>query len=742
MMRSWKRGALVFVALVAAGTLAQSYLRLINPSNGTPLRWQVPSEISVVIHAPGSDNIEDGSHLTALRNAIDSWNAVEGTGARLVEDTNALNMALGDYNSNVHHVLRFDESNESGYFPIGSSTVAITPVWFFSNGVIADADVLFNGQDYSFTTSSQSGHYDVQDVAAHELGHLLGFDHSGQAGSTLYPYVDPRVILHRSLSRDDEQALRAIYPSAAHGTITGSVVRSSDASAVAGAQVIARDAEGRTCGGTIADGAGNFSIGGFDAGNYTLVVLPLDAPVSAGNLSPGHIVVTNFEPTIAGPFALGSDQSIAVGSLSVDSDVPLNLGTSSDRLPLRATRGFTMNHTLTGNGLAPGSTLVASDPDVTVTVVAWSWSQVSFRLDVPANEEPGHFDLLVTDASGNLSVLAAAAEITPPDPIITVVSPAQQDKGDSVPLSIFGSNFRAGCRVVLAGRVYEEGVAGGCTLVSPGQLELNTLPSSPGTWDVVVIDATGVEGRLADGYQFTTVPQVSTVFPSAGDDGGGTLVTIKGQEFTNDTTVWINGVLQSTVAVINAQKIQVLTQAGVAGGPYELRVENPGGAVATADFTYVSPPDPDVITIDPGGGSANGGEEIRIDGANFAADTRIVFGADPETGLGGFESPDVRVINSTQLAVSTPGFGFNAQLSVLAETVSTGQASVAAAAYTTSGAEDSGGGGCHTTPVSGPPDPRDIARSLAFFALLAFGLRCARPRRRAACAFASSRSAD
>jgi predicted Zn-dependent protease len=732
MTPAWKRAALALAALVTAGALAQSYLRLINPSNGSPLFWQSPNAISVVIHAPGSDDIDDDSHLTALRNAIGSWNAVDGTSARLVEDTNPTNMAVGDYNSTAHHVLRFDETNESGYFPLGSSTVAITPVWFFSNGVIADADVLFNGQGYSFTTSGEAGHYDVQDVAAHELGHLLGFDHSGQAGSTLYPYVDPRVILHRSLARDDEQALRAIYPSATHGTISGSVVRSSDASGVAGAQVIARDAEGRTCGGTLADGAGNFTIGGFDAGNYTLVALPLDTPVSAGNLSPGHVITTNFEPTIAGPFALGSGQSIAVGSLTVDSDVALNLGTSSDRLPLRATRGTTTNHTLTGNGLAPGSTLFASDPDVTVTVVTWSWSQVSFRLDVPAGEAPGHFDLFVANSSGDLSVLAAAAEITPPDPVVSVVSPAQQDKGASVPLSIFGSNFRAGCRVVLAGRVYEEGVPGGCTLVSSGQLDLNTLPSATGTWDVVVIDASGVEGRLADGYQFTTVPQVTSVFPSAGDDGGGTLVTIKGQEFTNDTTVWINGVLQSTVAVINAQKIQVLTQAGVAGGPYELRVTNPGGAIATADFTYVAPPDPDVIAVDPGGGFAGGGEEIRIDGANFAADTRVVFGADPETGLGGFESPEVRVINGTQLAVSTPGFGFNAALSVLAETASTGQASVVEAAFTTSGAEEPSGGGCHTVPVAGPPDPRDIARSLAFFAILACALRWTRPRRRVA----------
>ncbi|MCA8980904.1 MAG: IPT/TIG domain-containing protein [Planctomycetes bacterium] len=729
MSHSLLRRASLCAAILGVGALGQSYLRLINPSNGAPLRWASPSAISVVIHSTGSDDIDDDSHVTALRNAIDSWNAVEGTSARLVEDTNPTNMALGDYASSAHHVLRFDESNQSGYFPLGSSTVAITPVWFLSNGLITDADVLFNGQGCGFTTSGEFGYYDVQDVATHELGHLLGLDHSGQAGSSLYPYVDPRVILHRSLSRDDEQALRAIYPSGSHASFSGSVVRESDGTGVPGAQVVARDAAGRTCGGTVADSAGNFAIGGFDAGTYTLVALPLDAPVSGGNLSPGHVVVTNFEPRAAGPFTLSSGQAQAVGSLTVGSDVGLNLGTSSDRLPLRATRGALTNHTLTGSGLAPGSTLTASDPDVVVQVLAWSYSSVSFRLDVGGSEAPGHFDLTVTNSSGDVSVLPAAVEITPPDPSVAAVSPAQQDKSSSAPLSIFGANFRAGCRVVIAGEIYEEGVPGGCSLISPGQLDLTTRPSAPGTWDVVVIDPTGVEGRLASAYQFTTIPQVSSVFPSAGDDAGGTLVTIKGQEFTGDTTVWIGGVLQSTVAVVDSRTIQLLTQPGVAGGPYELRVANPGGAIATADFSYVSPPDPDVFRIDPGGGSATGGEEIRIDGANFAADTRVVFGADPETGLGGFEAPEVRVVSSTQLAVRTPQVGFNAPLSVLAETTSTGQASVVPAAFTTSGA-DGGGGGCQAVVVPGPPDAGDVLRSVLFFALLALGSRLVRPRPR------------
>ena len=730
MRNSFARAALCTLLVLGATAFSWGYLRLINPSTGAALWWGAPSAVSVVIHTTGSDDIDDGSHIPALRNAIDAWNDVEGTSAQLVENTNPASMAAGNWASTAHHVLRFDESNASGYFPLGSSTVALTPVWFYGNGVISDADVLFNGKGYRFTTSGEFGHFDVQDVATHELGHLLGLDHSGQAGSSLYPYVDSQVILHRSLSRDEEQALRAIYPDSAQGSLSGSVQRVSNSAGVPGAQIIARDAEGRTCGGTLTDGLGNFVIGGMQAGDYTLVALPLDSPVASGNISAGHVVVTDFEPRTTGPFHVNAGQAVGVGGLFVDADVALNLGTSGNRLPLRATRGVWSTHRLSGSALAPGSTLTASDPNVIVQVTGWSWAQVGFQLFVPAGEEIGHFDLIATNAAGEVSVLPAAVEITPPNPVVSAVSPSQEAKQGGVLLTVFGSNFHPGCRIVLAGQIYEESVAGGCTLVDANTLTLTTRPSPAGTWDVVVIDSSGVEGRLAGGHQFTTLPQVSTVFPVAGDDGGGTLLTIKGQEFVEGMTVTIDGVVQSTLAVIDPQTIQLLTEGGTAGGPYELHIQNPGGGVATANFAYVTPPDPDVIAVDPGGGHAAGGELVRIEGSHFAADTRIVFGADPETGLGGFEAPSVEFVNSTELTVQTPAFGFNGTLSVLASTASTGQASVISAAFTTSGAESGGGGGCYTVPFSGPPRSGDVLRSIAFFLLLAFGVRSIGPRRR------------
>ena len=153
-------------------------------------------------------------------------------------------------------MMLFDENNSSGFFPSGSGIVAVTPLTFFTTGQIIDADVLFNGSDFKFTTSSESFSFDVQDVATHELGHLLGLDHSGCAGSTMYPYVDPSVILHRSLSADEVRGIESAYPVSQMGSIKGSVRRAGPGTVVKGAWVGARDAQGRLVAGALSNKIG------------------------------------------------------------------------------------------------------------------------------------------------------------------------------------------------------------------------------------------------------------------------------------------------------------------------------------------------------------------------------------------------------------------------------------------------------------------------------------------------------
>lgn len=718
------RARLALLALLAIAGPAPAHVRLINPSNGAALRWSSPSSVSIVLQAAGSQDIDDRSHFAALRGAIRAWNEVAGTTATLVENTSSTQQARVDWESDSIHLMWFDEANASGYFDSGSGIVAITPVWFTSGGTITDADVIFNGSDFEFTTSAEPGSFDVQDVAAHELGHLLGFDHSGWAGATLYPYVDTTVFLHRSLAGDDVCALRDAYPQGTHGRITGTIERV-DESPVAGAYVTARDADGRPFAAALCGGGGVFEVDGLPAGTYTLYAAPLDGPVSSGNLSSGNPIDIDFGATMLGTFVVASGATVAAGALVVDSDVTLSLGRSSDDFPKLCAAGDTTLLALHGQGLVAGSTLEASDPDIGIAVLSWSGTVVTFNVTVPSDEPPGHVDLTVVNVGGDVSICAAAIEIVPQAPTITDTSTASGSFLGGTALTIEGTGFRDGAAVVLGGEIYFDGDAGGATVVDDETIELVTRATPSGTYDVVVIDPTGVEGRASGAFTFAANPQIETVFPAVGQAAGGTRVVLRGESFVAGSVVSIDGVVQEDIVVDSLTRLTFTSVGGVAGGPYVLEIEAPDGSTSQTAFSYASDPDPSLDALAPERGAPAGGDTITLSGANFAITQDVYFGVDPDTGLGGTLA-SATLLDANTLEVVTPAHA-SGTVSVMVLDTLTGQASVLASGFTFA-SSGGGGGGCSVSEV-GPPT--SSARDAAGFAplLLAFALLYARSRR-------------
>jgi hypothetical protein len=714
-MRRLARIAAVAAASLVAVAVLSAHVRLVNSATGAPLHWAAPTAISIVINAAGSDDITDGSHFTALRNAIDAWNHAGGTIEHIVEDTSPAQEARTDFQATDIHLMLFDETNASGYFPNGSGTVALTPVWFLADGTITDADVLFNGNGFQFTTNEQPGRFDVQDVATHELGHFLGLDHSGWAGASLYPYVDPSVILHRSLSLDDVHGARDMYPAQGFASIHGTIRRSADNTVVAGAHVVARDANGRTAGGILSDPAGNFALVGLDAGSYTLYATPLDSPVSAANLIGGHTVQTDFESTLIGTFAVSAGQSVAIGDRQVMPDVATGLGKNTDPFPLRCTQGTTKSFALHGTGLLTGSTLTVSDPTLSVVATGWFNTQVTFQVTTPAASTPGHVDLAVTTGTGDSSILPAALEITPRDPAVNTVTPSSGPEAGGTPLTISGANFFTGARVVIGGNVYVDGDAQGTVVTSPGTITLTTASMAGGQHDVVVIDATGVEGRKTNGFTAILHPVITSTFPAAGSASGGTSVVLRGQDFASTAVVSINGVVQAQATVTDATRILLVTSAGIAGGPYVLQVDNPDGSSATSAFSYSASPDPVITSVTPATGKSSGNESVVVHGANFTSTTHVTFGADPDTGTGGAPSPLVALVDANTLQVKSPAHAAGV-VSVITLDSASGQAAVAPNAFTYSA--PSGGGGCSTAPLERPRTPLDALADGAWLAVL------------------------
>jgi Matrixin/Carboxypeptidase regulatory-like domain len=170
-------------------------------------------------------------------------------------------------------------------------------------GQIAEADILFNST-VSFSTSATAvtDRIDLQSVTTHEIGHLLGLDHSPLPSATMFWSVAQGYIYPRSPSSDDVAGLSILYPSslfAAKGKLSG-VVRTTSNVPVYGAIVVAINMNGTPVASSVTDPEGAYVIEGLDAGVYTVYAEPLDGPITISNISsltrvnPGVTVNTTF----------------------------------------------------------------------------------------------------------------------------------------------------------------------------------------------------------------------------------------------------------------------------------------------------------------------------------------------------------------------------------------------------------------------------------------------------------------
>ena len=149
-------------------------------------------------------------------------------------------------------------------------------------GQILDADIIFD-PDFSFSTNSGTigaTDYDFEGILTHEIGHLLGLDHSAILSATMYPRLGLGNISARVLAPDDIAGVSSIYPSSSYltrGSLSGTVRLTSNAT-VYGAVVVAVNSSGQPAGHGVTDNRGNYVINGLPAGTYQVFAEPMDSP--------------------------------------------------------------------------------------------------------------------------------------------------------------------------------------------------------------------------------------------------------------------------------------------------------------------------------------------------------------------------------------------------------------------------------------------------------------------------------
>ncbi len=333
--QKWLLGGMALLGLCSAVLLSATNFQLYPVATGDvqkvkwasaafPLSWSLNPSNTIVYTggtASGGTTLARQNDLeSVLDSAFGLWSGAQVQGTNV----NTLSFSEGSTNSNTSF-NGLDCVNSIGFtetLPTGTvAETVITEVHATTPGTaagtydctaapqtrtcpnevcIVDADIEFNNQ-VSFYASSYTtppgSYFDLQTTAAHEIGHMIGLDHSGLANAIMFPYGDNGTggIKHE-LAVDDAIGSSVLYTNPSILGITGAIsgtVKVGGNAAFA-AHVVAIDSStGNVITDTLSGPNGNYRLQVFQ-GNYQVLVLPLATDTSGTSATNGVTTINNY----------------------------------------------------------------------------------------------------------------------------------------------------------------------------------------------------------------------------------------------------------------------------------------------------------------------------------------------------------------------------------------------------------------------------------------------------------------
>ena len=318
--------ALAVLLVVAAPSPAGAYLKLGGRVDGrtVQLRWeQLPVRYFI---GQGTANVTAAQLEGAVARAFQSWQDVPtATFAGTFVGFTPATPADDDGITTIGFQSRPDLDRVLGATRILTNELT---------GEIVEADIFFNTTfDWSAASAGEEGRFDIDSIALHEVGHLVGLGHSAIGETELQGGGRRRVIAAeavmfpiafsagnieaRTLRADDIAGVSDIYPEGDFrdrtGSITGRVTK--NGAGVFGAHVVAwNQRTGALIGNFSLNNDGSFTIAGLDPGPHVIRVEPLDDGEITSFFSESANVDINFlgafhDRLVIAPRGGGSDRA-------------------------------------------------------------------------------------------------------------------------------------------------------------------------------------------------------------------------------------------------------------------------------------------------------------------------------------------------------------------------------------------------------------------------------------------------
>lgn len=334
------RNVLLAVAIAALAVPSFAAVRLTYelPGGAVPVYWPASAfPIPYTIDQRAADLVT----AATIDRAFNDWTTIPEANVSFRSAGVVNGIAAGK--DGINSVSIADDLFANQHF------IGMTTNWYDTEGRMTEADIQIDPQ-------AVRGKYNLQLLVEHEVGHLLGLDHSAVISSVMYPFVGFGANV--ALDSDDRIGIAAVYPRVdpnAGATMMGQVTGNDGG--VFAAQVVAVNASGEPVATSLTKANGEFVLTGLPSGDYRVYAEPLDGPVNAANLSGvwREAKVTSFPTNFAAVGRMHVDAGKVYGNVNVDgAGAPVTLNPKSIGAFPEGSASMSLNSSMVS--LKPGDT--------------------------------------------------------------------------------------------------------------------------------------------------------------------------------------------------------------------------------------------------------------------------------------------------------------------------------------------------------------------------------------------------